>query len=181
MRRRAGFVLSVVALAVLGSVSGCGGGDGRGGAARPGVGASGRPQEALDGVAARVETVARDRFAFAYAGLRIRGGGLVVYRRPAAGFDDAVRRAAGDVRISYQDAPYSASELQVLRARVEADVGYWSARGVPVSTVSVRVDGSAVEVGTSAPELARREFPRRYGARPPTRIVQSGPISPAST
>jgi hypothetical protein len=75
-------------------------------------------------------------------------------------------------------ARHSEKELSALGNRVSADMTYWRAHGVQVSFVSVKSDGTFVEVGTTDLARARRELPSRYGTAAPLHIVYSVPPQP---
>lgn len=133
----------------------------------------------MNDAAAKVDQLGRERFAAQYAGLEIGADQLIVFRKPSAAFDDAVRAQKLDVPVDLRDAPYSAAELQALADRVAADVDYWQGRGIEISSIGARQDGTAVEVGTPQPDKLAPLLPGRYGATPPAVAVQIGPIAPA--
>ena len=130
----------------------------------------------VNDLAERVERVALQRFPDRYAGLEISGDRLVLYRKPSPQLDAAVRALSGEARLVLRDAPYSARELQRVRDDVLADADHWRRRGIVISSVAVKHDGTAVEVGTANVERARRELSQRYGATAPLEVVAAGPI-----
>jgi hypothetical protein len=102
---------------------------------------------------------------------------------PAAGggpsdVDDLVREAAAGVCVVVRDAPHGADELTALHRRITADLPFWQQRGLRITTVGARHDGTGVEVGTQDPARARTELPARYGADAPIIVVESGPVFP---
>jgi hypothetical protein len=176
MMRRGAVLAGLLALVV--GVSGC--------AAANGGQSPGAPPPSADidrttQAAMRVEGLCQDRFPDRYAGLELRPGVIVVYRKPSPQLDDAVRALVPGFEVSFRDAPYSQRELQPLRDRITADIDYWKGRGITVSTVGVKNDGTAVVVGTAQVDLAKRELPARYGNAPPVLVVERGPISTLST
>ncbi len=114
-----------------------------------------------------------------YAGLEVDEQAVraVVYRVPSTSFDDFVRRAAGDSCILVRDAAHSWATLAALQQRITDDLPHWAARGVRISTVGARHDGTGVEVGTQDLPEARTAFPERYGDAPVI-LVQRGPVRP---
>jgi hypothetical protein len=99
------------------------------------------------------ELVATGEFDETYAGLVMNpeANQVLVYRVPdhAAAFDAAVR-AFSDERVQLLDAPYALAALEELRARIQQD------ERIRWTTLAVRADGSAVEVGVpSEDEMVR--------------------------
>ncbi|MFC4532514.1 hypothetical protein [Sphaerisporangium dianthi] len=166
---------------------------GTGGPAAPGTGApapgtegpgpsTGGPvpgtdgQERLAALAGQVEDYLRRRFPghFASVVLDVPHHTVIVYRRPSARLDAALGHRFPKQPIRPRDAAHSARELDAIARRVTGDVRYWQARGVTITTIAVRPDGSAVEVGTTDVAKAARELPKRYG-RAPLKFVKSTP------
>lgn len=134
------------------------------------------PEADVHDAAGKVEQLGRERFPERYAGLEISDGRIVVYRKPSAEFDAAL---GGLGAVEPRDAPYSAEELQTLADRIAADIGYWQDRGIEISSVGARQDGTAVEVGTPQPAELSPLLPARYGSNPPAVATAVGPIVPA--
>jgi hypothetical protein len=178
---------STLALAIVCPIlwmAGCASGDGRGGSAPgPSEGPARAPSTSpadVSTMATRIEQLGQQRYPDQYAGLEVAGDKIVVYRRPSPEFDAAVRAAgAGSaVGVEFRDASYSARQLDQLRARVVADIGFWKDRGIAVYTVHARHDGSAVEVSAPEVEPAQREMTQRYGGAPPVVVVRGAPVVP---
>ncbi|RCG31412.1 hypothetical protein DQ384_11950 [Sphaerisporangium album] len=133
------------------------------------------PQE-LGSLASAIETLLSHRFPDLYAGVALdqAGNQVIVYRRPSAELDAALRERFGTAAIKLRDAPHSARELQAIARRVTDDVAYWARHGIPITTVAARFDGTAVEVGTTEVAKAARDLPKRYG-KAPLRIVKEEP------
>ncbi|MET8157416.1 hypothetical protein ABZT47_13645 [Sphaerisporangium sp. NPDC005289] len=133
-------------------------------------------QERLAALAAQVEDFLRRRFPGEFAGvvLDVPGHAVIVYRRPSAKLDAALRDRFPGQPIRPRDAAHSAHELGAVARRVTQDVHYWKARGVTITTIAVTPDGSAVEIGTSDVARAARELPKRYGDAP-LRFITSTP------
>lgn len=129
--------------------------------------------------ATTVDQWARERFPGNYAGIEIEDSRVEVYRTPSAAFDDGLRRLDLRAEAVPRDAPYSARELQALADRVTSDIGYWQGRGIEISSVGARQDGTAVEVGTPEPEKLGPLLAGRYGSAPPAVAVAVGRIEPA--
>jgi hypothetical protein len=160
--------MPVAAVAVAACLAACGTA-GRSGDAPRGGEASGSqaPAEgrALSAAAGRVDALGRGRWVDSFAGLEVRerSGELVVYRRPAAGFDEAATAAAGGVRVVFLSARHSARQLREVARRILDDRPYWQARGVLIQSVVPRPDGSAVEVGTREGPADGAPLAQRYG------------------
>lgn len=96
---------------------------------------------------------------------------VVVYRRPLAALDAAVRQRfpgqVGDLR--FADAAYSFKYLDTLGRRVLAEQ---LGGGITISEVSPETDGSGVRVVTPDARGVRRLLQQRYG---PAVIVTEGP------
>lgn len=90
---------------------------------------------------------------------------VFVYRTvPSIAIDQDVRRLR-DARVVTKPAKNTARRLQQLSDAVAADRDYWKSKGITISTLSIRVDGSAVEVGADP----AREVPTvasHYAGRP---------------
>jgi len=130
-------------------------------------------------LATRVDQLGREQFAAQYAGVELSDGGVVVYRKPSAEFDQAVHGLNLPGAVELRDAPYAAGELEALAERIARDIPYWQGRGLTISSVGPLQDGTAVEVGTPEPEKLAPLLPERYGAAPPIRVVSMGPVVPA--
>jgi len=135
----------------------------------------------LDGIADRLQPYARAHFAAVYSGLELRSeqDRLRVYRMPSAGFDAWMLRAFAADCVEAVDAPHSQRELQTLGDRVAADMDYWTRHNVPVNFISVKNDGTVVEVGTTDIVRTKREFTVRYGPAAPLGFVYGVQPRPA--
>ena len=130
----------------------------------------------------RIDRGGRERFAASFAGLevdqtRVRA---IVYRVPSASFDDFIRSSAEDSCIVVRDAAHGVAELSTWHDRVVADLSYWTAQGIQISTVGSRHDGAGVEIGTPALEATRGALLARYGDEAPLVFVEEGPVRPLS-
>jgi hypothetical protein len=121
------------------------------------------------------------RYADHYAGVQAVGDNLIVYRVPGSDLDQAVRSAISGVAVQFRDAPHSRAELTGLANKVQADLAYWQQRGVPIWSVSVRYDGTGVEVGTPAGDALLAAATQRYGPLPIIILPLSGPPATAQT
>ncbi|CCH30440.1 hypothetical protein ABZ816_16820 [Actinosynnema sp. NPDC047251] len=100
-----------------------------------------------------------------YAGLRLVGDRVVVYRLPDQALDDAARAAAHGARLELSDAKFPLSRLKEVAERIDADAEYWKGRNVRISTWGPAVDGSAVDVTTvDGSDADRAALAERYGA-----------------
>jgi hypothetical protein len=133
---------------------------------------------ALGAAMARIAEGGRAAYAHSYAGLEVdqRLVRAVVYRVPAADFDDFIRHSAGDTCVVIRDAAHSLAELTEWQDRITTDLPEWTARGVRIFTVGARHDGVGVEVGTPDVAGVRRELSARYGPDAPLTFVERGPI-----
>lgn len=127
-------------------------------------------------MADRIDSALRRDFPLQYAGVALAPSrrGLIVYRRPSPALDAALRDKFPGVPLQTRDAPHAARELEALAARVRRDIDYWGRRDVPITSVSVRYDGTAVEVGTTEVARASVRLRQRYGSAP-LRVVEAGP------
>ncbi|SDT76134.1 hypothetical protein [Actinoplanes derwentensis] len=128
----------------------------------------------------RIDRGGRERFADSFAGLEVDQAKVqaVVYRVPSGDFDDFIRASADDACVVVRDAAHPVSELTVWHDRVVADLPYWTAQGLRITTVGGRHDGSGVAVGTSDLERTRQELLARYGEHAPLIFVAEGPVRP---
>lgn len=113
---------------------------------------------------APVDRFCRARFPDHYAALAVEDDqrSLIVYRRPLAGFDAAVRQRFPQVVISFRDARYSERELAAAVQRILADIEYWRERGVEITEVGPAGDGNSVLVKARDPGPARRLLSQHY-------------------
>jgi hypothetical protein len=134
----------------------------------------------LEAAIDRIDRGGRGEFADSYAGLEVDQdkARAIVYRIPSAAFDQFIRRAAEDTCIVVRDAAHSATDLAFWHDRVLADLAFWTHRGIRLTTVGARHDGSGIEIGTQDLGRARLELPARYGARAPLLFVEEGPVRP---
>lgn len=128
----------------------------------------------------RIDRGGRERFADSFAGLEVDQTGVraIVYRVPAADFDDFIRATAEGTCVVVRDAAHPVSDLTTWHDRVVADLPFWAGRGLSITTVGSRHDGSGVEIGTLELEPTRREFLARYGEHAPFVFVAEGPFRP---
>lgn len=131
----------------------------------------------------RIDRGGRERFADSFAGLEVDQGRVraVVYRVPSEAFDDFIRYSAEDSCVVVRDAAHAVAELTEWHDRVVADLPYWTAQGIRITTVGSRHDGAGVEIGTRDLEATRRGFRSRYGDGAPLVLVEEGPVRPLST
>jgi hypothetical protein len=130
----------------------------------------------------RIDRGGRERFATSFAGLevdqiRVRA---IVYRVPSDAFDDFIRANAEDSCIVVRDAAHAMAELTGWHDRVVADLPYWDAQGLRITTVGSRHDGVGVEIGTRDLEATRSGLLARYGDDAPLVFVEEGPVRPLS-
>jgi hypothetical protein len=130
----------------------------------------------------RIDRGGRERFATSFAGLevdqiRVRA---IVYRVPSDAFDDFIRANAEDSCIVVRDAAHAMAELTGWHDRVVADLPYWDAQGLRITTVGSRHDGVGVEIGTRDLEATRSGLLGRYGDDAPLVFVEEGPVRPLS-
>jgi hypothetical protein len=130
----------------------------------------------------RIDRGGRERFAASFAGLEVdqRRVRAIVYRVPSDAFDDFIRASAEDSCIVVRDAAHSVAELTVWHDRVVADLQYWDAQGLRITTVGSRHDGAGVEIGTRDLEATRSGLLARYGDEAPLVFVEEGPVRPLS-
>lgn len=85
---------------------------------------------------------------FAGVGIDDAGRALVVYRVPDPGFDsELLALLAGDIEVRLVDAPHARGELLVARERV------WTLAGdLPITSITIPVDGTRLVVTADAPE-----------------------------
>ncbi|BEL11244.1 hypothetical protein Q0Z83_094350 [Actinoplanes sichuanensis] len=131
----------------------------------------------------RIDRAGRERFADSFAGLEVDQARVraIVYRVPSEAFDAFIRNTAEDNCVVVRDAAHAVAELTEWHDRVVADLPYWSAQGIHITTVGSRHDGAGVEIGTLDLEATRREFRSRYGDGAPLVLVEEGPVRPLST
>jgi hypothetical protein len=130
----------------------------------------------VEDLARRVEKLMRERYGEHYAGVEVSKGRVVLFRKPSSEVDAATRALPAGTTVVIRDAPHSARELEHLRDDVLADAEQLRRRGIVLSSVAVRHDGTSVEVGAVEVERARRELARRHGAAAPIRVVPAGPL-----
>lgn len=128
----------------------------------------------------RIDRGGRERFADSFAGLEVDQAKVqaVVYRVPSDDFDDFIRVSADDTCVVVRDAAHPVSELTTWHDRVVADLPYWTAQGLLITTVGGRHDGSGVQVGTRDLERTRQALLARYGEHAPFIFVAEGPFRP---
>lgn len=135
---------------------------------------------ALTAAMARIDDGGRRHHADSYAGLEVdqRSVQAIVYRVPSKEFDDFVRISAEDSCVVVRDAAHSMAGLARWQDRITADLSFWTAQGIRISSIGARHDGAGVEVGTQDVDRARQELPARYGPAAPLIFVEQGPVTP---
>jgi hypothetical protein len=123
-----------------------------------------RVSATLGELADRLRPVA-ERFPDVYSGLAVEAecDRLVVYRRPSAAFDAAVRAALPGAPVVIRDAKHTERELAALTQQITDDLAYWRARGVEVVSVGGDPTTGVIHIGTKDVERVKKEFPVRYG------------------
>ncbi|MFF5210421.1 hypothetical protein [Streptosporangium sp. NPDC000396] len=136
-------------------------------------------QAELDAAATKIDAYLRQGFPGHYAGIVLDPArpALIIYRRTSTALDAALRKWFGDVPVELRDAPYAARELEVLAKRIRGDAEDWRRQGLSITSVAVRPDGTAVEVGTHEVARATAELPKKYGQAPLV-IIEAGPALP---
>jgi hypothetical protein len=120
-----------------------------------------------------VDPKLRSFYAHSYAGLEVQDDRLIIYRKPDAALDTAVREQLDDdddvdVDAEFRDAPYALDTLQPLADRVNGDRHHWITRDFPVTLAVPRADGRGVNVFVATKDFAaaRAEFRQEYGDEP---------------
>lgn len=133
---------------------------------------------ALGAAMARIDSGGRAEFVDSYAGLEVDQQSVraIVYRVPSPAFDDFVRDSARDTCIVVRDAAYPLAELHAWQQRLTADLSRWAERGVRITSVGARHDGSGVQVGAADVARARRALLDHYGAAAPLIVLHEGPV-----
>ncbi|GIE80168.1 hypothetical protein Aph02nite_61180 [Actinoplanes philippinensis] len=128
----------------------------------------------------RIDRGGRERFADSFAGLEVDQAGVraIVYRVPSEPFDAFIRNTAEDNCIVVRDAAHAVAELTEWHDRVVADLPYWSAQGIRITTVGSRHDGVGLQIGTTDLEKTRAALHSRYGEEAPLVLVEEGPVRP---
>lgn len=118
-----------------------------------------------EAAAAELGPLLENGFPQTYAGLRLDGDRVVVYRLPDPALDEAARAAAHGARLALTDAKFPLSRLKEVTDRIAADTEHWKTTNVRISTWGPAVDGSAVNVTTvDGSEADRAALAERYGA-----------------
>ncbi|MEV0677582.1 hypothetical protein AB0I60_13775 [Actinosynnema sp. NPDC050436] len=100
-----------------------------------------------------------------YAGLRLDGDRVIVYRLPDPALDQVARESAHGARVELVEAKFPLSRLVEVAGRIEADNEYLKSRGVRISTWGPATDGSGVDVATvDGSDADRAVLAERYGA-----------------
>jgi hypothetical protein len=84
-----------------------------------------------------------------YAGITANGSALLIHRVPVERvreFDETLRRQHSELQLSFVDALHARAALNEVAASVKNDLAYWRSRGVIVTAVSARADGSGVMI-----------------------------------
>jgi hypothetical protein len=132
-----------------------------------------------------VERFCRSKFPDHYAALAIGPDQkrLIVYRRPHATLDDAVRGQFPSLTIDFENARYSERELTAVVQRILADVDYWRGRGVDIQGVGPAGDGNSVLVTTQDPGPAQNLLTPHYGlaitVQPGGNVILIPPMDPS--
>ncbi|PZG16547.1 hypothetical protein C1I95_17290 [Micromonospora craterilacus] len=131
--------------------------------------------QALDRIRQAGESTYRDTF----AGLEVvpEEGYAIVYGVPSPEFEAFVRDAAQGQCVVLRNAAHSFAELNALQDRIMVDWDLWRTRGIDISSIGARHDGSGVEVGTLDVEKARAELPEHYDTDIPIIVEQAGPVA----
>src|SRR6266567_1711002 len=119
----------------------------------------------LDSVALSLDKYCDSSFPDLYSGVAVRQANhsLLVYRRPAPGFDAIVSQRFSGTRISFSDARFSRKDLRQLAGQILTDEPSWRRRGVDIQTVTPLVDGSAVQIGPPPATRAKVPLEAQYG------------------
>ncbi|WP_199552681.1 hypothetical protein [Streptomyces sp. N35] len=121
-------------------------------------------EEAAEIAVAHVDTVARQRFAHVYTGLRVDRESLALdlYRIPDAAFDrSACRGIPSNVTVRLHDTTASRTALDALVARISDDIPRWKGE-FDLRTIAAAEEGH-VEVGVDKPEVAEPLLRKAYG------------------
>ncbi|MEW9529906.1 hypothetical protein [Microbispora sp. NPDC049125] len=178
VRGARGLLGAVVFGCLLAAVTACASPGPGGDAPAPTGGAgSGGDQVELAAAADRIDATLRRSFPDHYAGVVFdpSGRGLIVYRRPSAALDAALRTAFAAIPVEVRNAPHAARELNALAGHVRGDVDHWRRRGITITSVAVRPDGTRVEVGTTDVAKAASALRGRYGPAPLSVVGEAGP------
>ncbi|MFD9129592.1 hypothetical protein [Kitasatospora sp. NPDC059571] len=122
--------------------------------------------DVLDGTADRAWGFAlrEDRFHITGICVDRAVGTVLVFRVPGSDLDArlsaALGAAAGTLR--FRDAPYSQFDLGRVISKVAGDTRYWRDRGVDITGMAGRVDGTGIILGTPHPDAVRAELQARY-------------------
>jgi hypothetical protein len=87
----------------------------------------------------------------------------IVFRVPGGDLDATVRERFPHLSISFEDAAHSHRDLAALTERIVRDLDSIADRGVTVTTLRQRADGSGLEVVTADVERARHLLADAYG------------------
>lgn len=115
--------------------------------------------------AQKIRRFATAQFPTSFAGVAIASDQqtVIVYRRPAAGFDRRVRSEFPNAMIKFIDVRRSQAELMALAQGIVDDIPYWRARGVRITEVAPEPARSAVVVGVETNvRSARRALEAHY-------------------
>ncbi|HSN06449.1 MAG TPA: hypothetical protein VLV82_03815 [Candidatus Angelobacter sp.] len=94
------------------------------------------------------------RYRFAGVAVDTEQRTLVVYRVPDPAFDsELLTLLAGDIEVRLVDAPHAREDLLVARERI------WALAGdLPITSITIPVDGTRVVVVADAPETETQEL-----------------------
>jgi hypothetical protein len=108
---------------------------------------------------------------------------LIVYRRPHATLDDAVRGQFPSLAVDFENARYSERELTAVVRRILADLEYWRERGVDIQGVGPAGDGNSVLVTSQDPGPAQNLLTPHYGlaitVQPGGDVIAVPPMDPS--
>jgi len=142
------------------------------------IGARTAPSTPADLAAAmaRIERGGQGKWARSYAGIEADQAHVraIVYRVPSAAFDKFVRNSAQDTCVVVRDAEHGLAEMTTWHDKVTADLPMWRKKGITISDVAIRKDGSGVEISTPDVALARASLRARYGKQAPLLFTTPG-------
>ncbi|MER7176116.1 hypothetical protein [Streptomyces mesophilus] len=120
--------------------------------------------EAVEIAVAHVDTVAEQRFAHVYTGLRVDDKALALdlYRIPDAAFDRSVCRGIpSNVTVRLHATTTPRTELDALVARISDEIPRWKSE-FDLRTIAASEEGH-VEVGVDKPKVAEPLLRKAYG------------------
>ncbi|WP_162907335.1 hypothetical protein [Allorhizocola rhizosphaerae] len=161
MRRGVSAVMWGAAMLVVLAACGTGRGDGAStGEATPFPANQGR----LNEIAGAVRAAGEQRFPDAFAGVAVDTDqdAVLVWRKASPAFDGYLAGQPWHSSVKMMDARHSRAELQPAFDRLRADTEEWNGRGIVLHELSIRQDGSCVEVGAQDPAKAEGALAGHY-------------------